>query len=235
MTSATCRRRWTISPLRRQLRLRQHHDRRSRPRRIVARGGAVAAPVAAWRHLFAGGHERKRGQPDRHCPRCPDPAVVRAADRFIPADRPVGRSRRRNSHSAKPWIYKFAGAWGNHEGSMCCGSVCRRRRAGIALFGRRLSRRCWPPRRHAGSDRPRLLCFPVVRLEPFARSTRRRGGQGLNPLLQDPVSPSIRRRSTRLCRAVGGVQPRGRGALNPRSRPALAGRCGRGCWLRGYS
>ena len=23
-----------------------------------------------------------------------------------------------NSHSAKPWIYKFAGAWGNHEGSM---------------------------------------------------------------------------------------------------------------------
>src|SRR5690349_78515 len=23
-----------------------------------------------------------------------------------------------NSHSAKPWIYKFAGTWGNHEGSM---------------------------------------------------------------------------------------------------------------------
>ena len=23
-----------------------------------------------------------------------------------------------NSHSAKPLIYKFAGAWGNHEGSM---------------------------------------------------------------------------------------------------------------------
>ena len=23
-----------------------------------------------------------------------------------------------NSHAAKPWIYKFAGAWGNHEGSM---------------------------------------------------------------------------------------------------------------------
>jgi cytochrome c-type biogenesis protein CcmF len=23
-----------------------------------------------------------------------------------------------NSHSAKPWLYKFAGAWGNHEGSM---------------------------------------------------------------------------------------------------------------------
>ena len=23
-----------------------------------------------------------------------------------------------NSHSAKPWLYKFAGSWGNHEGSM---------------------------------------------------------------------------------------------------------------------
>ncbi|HEX8446663.1 MAG TPA: heme lyase NrfEFG subunit NrfE, partial [Sphingomonas sp.] len=23
-----------------------------------------------------------------------------------------------NSASTKPWIYKFAGAWGNHEGSM---------------------------------------------------------------------------------------------------------------------
>src|SRR5688500_7151188 len=23
-----------------------------------------------------------------------------------------------NSHSMKPWLYKFAGAWGNHEGSM---------------------------------------------------------------------------------------------------------------------
>src|SRR5688572_11345038 len=23
-----------------------------------------------------------------------------------------------NSHSQKPWIYKFAGTWGNHEGSM---------------------------------------------------------------------------------------------------------------------
>jgi len=23
-----------------------------------------------------------------------------------------------NSHSDKPWLYKFAGTWGNHEGSM---------------------------------------------------------------------------------------------------------------------
>ena len=23
-----------------------------------------------------------------------------------------------NSHSMKPWLYKFSGTWGNHEGSM---------------------------------------------------------------------------------------------------------------------
>ena len=23
-----------------------------------------------------------------------------------------------NSHADKPWLYKFAGTWGNHEGSM---------------------------------------------------------------------------------------------------------------------
>ena len=37
-----------------------------------------------------------------------------------------------NSHSAKPWLYKFAGAWGNHEGSMLLWVtvLARRRRGG---------------------------------------------------------------------------------------------------------
>ena len=26
-----------------------------------------------------------------------------------------------NSHSAKPWLYKFAGTWGNHEVRCCFG------------------------------------------------------------------------------------------------------------------
>ncbi|HSX54700.1 MAG TPA: heme lyase NrfEFG subunit NrfE, partial [Sphingomonas sp.] len=34
-----------------------------------------------------------------------------------------------NSHSAKPLLYKFAGAWGNHEGSMLLWGVVS------ALFG----------------------------------------------------------------------------------------------------
>ena len=31
---------------------------------------------------------------------------------------PVIATCAENSHSMKPWLYKFAGAWGNHEGSM---------------------------------------------------------------------------------------------------------------------
>ena len=40
-----------------------------------------------------------------------------------------------NSHSAKPWLYKFAGAWGNHEGldaAVGDDPGDRRRRGGIA-------------------------------------------------------------------------------------------------------
>ena len=38
-----------------------------------------------------------------------------------------------NSHSAKPFVYKVAGAWGNHEGSMLLWVTVLRWRA-----------RCWP-------------------------------------------------------------------------------------------
>ena len=44
-----------------------------------------------------------------------------------------------NSHSAKPWLYKFAGAWGNHEGSMLLWvTVLAIAGAAVALFERRL-------------------------------------------------------------------------------------------------
>jgi cytochrome c-type biogenesis protein CcmF len=44
-----------------------------------------------------------------------------------------------NSHSLKPWLYKFAGAWGNHEGSMLLWvTVLAVAGAGVALFERRL-------------------------------------------------------------------------------------------------
>src|SRR5687768_17599759 len=44
-----------------------------------------------------------------------------------------------NSHSLKPWLYKFAGAWGNHEGSMLLWvTVLALAGAAVALFERRL-------------------------------------------------------------------------------------------------
>ena len=47
-----------------------------------------------------------------------------------------------NSHSQKPWIYKFAGAWGNHEGSMLLWvTVLALAGAIVALFERRLDER----------------------------------------------------------------------------------------------
>ena len=47
-----------------------------------------------------------------------------------------------NSHSAKPWIYKFAGAWGNHEGSMLLWvTVLALSGGALALFEQRISER----------------------------------------------------------------------------------------------
>src|SRR5215831_2697174 len=47
-----------------------------------------------------------------------------------------------NSHSAKPFIYKVAGAWGNHEGSMLLWvTVLSVAGSFVALFSRRTSER----------------------------------------------------------------------------------------------
>jgi len=94
-----------------------------------------------------------------------------------------------NSHSAKPLIYKVAGAWGNHEGSMLlwvmilalCGGA-------VAAFGRDLP----------GALRARVLgvlglvavgflIFILATSNPFGRVwPPAPDGQGLNPVLQDP-------------------------------------------------
>ena len=45
----------------------------------------------------------------------------------------------RNSHSAKPLLYRFTGAWGNHEGSMLLWvTILALAGAAVALFERRL-------------------------------------------------------------------------------------------------
>ncbi|MEO5586832.1 MAG: heme lyase CcmF/NrfE family subunit [Novosphingobium sp.] len=93
-----------------------------------------------------------------------------------------------NSHSAKPLIYKFAGTWGNHEGSMLlwvtvmglAGSV-------VALVERRLPERTMLATL-AGQAFVSLgfYAFLLISSNPFERlSPAPAEGQGLNPLLQD--------------------------------------------------
>ncbi len=95
----------------------------------------------------------------------------------------------RNSHSAKPMLYKVAGVWGNHEGSMLLWVlILTLFGAAVAGFGANL-----PP-----SLRTRVLgvqawisigflTFILFTSNPFERVfPPPLDGQDLNPLLQDP-------------------------------------------------
>jgi cytochrome c-type biogenesis protein CcmF len=94
-----------------------------------------------------------------------------------------------NSHSAKPFIYKIAGAWGNHEGSMllwvtvlsAAGSV-------VALMSRRTGKRTLVAALGAQATLALgFYAFLLIASNPFARlSPPALEGRGLNPLLQDP-------------------------------------------------
>ena len=94
-----------------------------------------------------------------------------------------------NSHSMKPSLYKFAGAWGNHEGSMLLWvTVLAVAGAAVALFARRLQPRTLIATLAAqaaiGIGFYAFLLFasnPFERLNPAPAE-----GNGLNPLLQDP-------------------------------------------------
>ncbi len=93
------------------------------------------------------------------------------------------------SHSAKPWLYKFAGTWGNHEGSMLLWvAILGVAGAAVALFERTLE-----PRTHAATLASQaaiafgFYAFLLFSSNPFARlDPAPADGQGLNPLLQDP-------------------------------------------------
>jgi cytochrome c-type biogenesis protein CcmF len=94
-----------------------------------------------------------------------------------------------NSHSAKPLIYMFAGAWGNHEGSMLMWvTILAVAGAFVALFSRRTSERTLIAA--LGSQAVLALgfyAFLLIASNPFARLfPAPPDGQGLNPLLQDP-------------------------------------------------
>jgi cytochrome c-type biogenesis protein CcmF len=94
-----------------------------------------------------------------------------------------------NSHSAKPMLYKVAGVWGNHEGSLVLWvSILALFGALVALFGRNLP----------ASFKARVLAvqamiaagfllFMLATSNPFLRvDPAPADGHDLNPLLQDP-------------------------------------------------
>ncbi|MFM9853912.1 MAG: heme lyase CcmF/NrfE family subunit [Sphingomonadaceae bacterium] len=94
-----------------------------------------------------------------------------------------------NSHSLKPWLYKFAGTWGNHEGSMLLWvAVLGFAGAAVAVLERKLDNRTLIAT--LGAQAAIALGFYAFLLfssNPFERLTPAASeGQGLNPLLQDP-------------------------------------------------
>ena len=94
-----------------------------------------------------------------------------------------------NSHSLKPWLYKFAGAWGNHEGSMLLWvTVLAVAGAGVALFERRLRQDTLIATLAAqAAIGLGFYAYILIASNPFARIFPVPiEGNGLNPLLQDP-------------------------------------------------
>src|SRR5690349_9840419 len=94
-----------------------------------------------------------------------------------------------NSHSAKPFIYKVAGTWGNHEGSMLLWvTVLSVAGAFLALLSRRTSERTLVAALGAQATLALgFYAFLLIASNPFARLLPAPpDGRGLNPLLQDP-------------------------------------------------
>jgi len=94
-----------------------------------------------------------------------------------------------NDHSEKPFLYRFAGAWGNHEGSMLMWvSILAVAGAAVALLEKRLEERTLIAT--LGGQAAigiGFYAFPLFASNPFARlNPSPAEGQGLNPLLQDP-------------------------------------------------
>jgi cytochrome c-type biogenesis protein CcmF len=93
------------------------------------------------------------------------------------------------SHSAKPLLYKFAGTWGNHEGSMLLWvTILGVAGAAVALFENALDKRTKTATLAAqAAIALGFYAFLLLSSNPFARlDPAPADGQGLNPLLQDP-------------------------------------------------
>ncbi len=94
----------------------------------------------------------------------------------------------KNSHSLKPIMYRIAGAWGNHEGSMLLWCVIMAGYGAVAAMTMRpgpLLERALGVQGMLTAGSLTYLLFassPFVRLSPAPLD-----GGGLNPLLQDPA------------------------------------------------
>ena len=94
-----------------------------------------------------------------------------------------------NSHSAKPWLYKLTGVWGNHEGSMLLWVlILSGFGAAAAAFGGNLP---LPLKARVLSVQASIgvafLTFILFTSNPFLRlAMAPMDGRDLNPLLQDP-------------------------------------------------
>lgn len=94
-----------------------------------------------------------------------------------------------NSHTDKPMLYKVAGVWGNHEGSLLLWiTILAVFGFAVTVFGRNL-----PPGLKARALAVQamitvgFLLFILLTSNPFSRlDPPPINGQGLNPLLQDP-------------------------------------------------
>ena len=94
-----------------------------------------------------------------------------------------------NSHSMKPMLYKFAGTWGNHEGSMLLWvAVLGFAGAAVAILEHRIRERTLAATLMAQAAISfGFYAFLLFSSNPFARlSPVPVDGNGLNPLLQDP-------------------------------------------------
>ena len=93
-----------------------------------------------------------------------------------------------NSHAAKPMVFKLAGTWGNHEGSLLLWvTVMALAGALIALVERRLPERTMQATLAAqGFVALGFYAFLLLSSNPFERlPIPAAEGMGLNPLLQD--------------------------------------------------
>ena len=107
---------------------------------------------------------------------------------FVQSDMSV-RLVAEDSSAAKPLIYKIAGAWGNHEGSMLLWvTILGVAGAAVALFERTLARPTLVATLGAqAAIAIGFYAFLLFSSNPFARlDPAPADGQGLNPLLQDP-------------------------------------------------